>query len=208
MELSERELAWLAGVLTYEQKEALIDSGWADLEAAVSFAVSGSPAVREAWEARLEEPPLDPRVWRQFLAWRFWDLAVPVLVANPVKPDVAAEDGPAQPPGPSPTAPTRPPLPNETLLLTFAYGTVQKAVKSFIQREATAGDVARGAKMPMKDARRVRLMIEPAGLLSLNPSGKLVVDERVARKGMRYALRFLNDAGDRWLDPLVALRGR
>ena len=47
-----------------------------------------------------------------------------------------------------------------------------------------------------------------ARLLRLNASGKLVVDGRVARKGSRYVLRYLDEPGTRWLDPNVELRGR
>lgn len=102
--------------------------------------------------------------------------------------------------------PARPPLPNETQLNSFTYGSLQKAVKSFA-RGATGGDVQRGARLPPQDARRVRLMIE-ADLLRLTAAGKLVVDPRVAQKGPRYVLRYVDETGSRWLDPDKTLRNR
>jgi hypothetical protein len=51
-------------------------------------------------------------------------------------------------------------------------------------------------------------MFRVLGLLRLNEQGKLVVDERVARKGSRYVLRYVDETGTRWLDPNVELKGR
>jgi hypothetical protein len=101
---------------------------------------------------------------------------------------------------------TRPSLP--TGIADYAPGTLERAVKGFA-RDQTRGDVSRGGrKLPPPDARRVRLMFRVLGLLRLNEQGKLVVDERVARKGSRYVLRYVDETGTRWLDPNVELKGR
>lgn len=102
--------------------------------------------------------------------------------------------------------PQRPPLPNESQLNSYSHGTLEKAVRDW-GRGRTRGDVERRAKLPPQDARRVRLMIG-VDLLRLNADRKLVVGERVARKGSRYVLRYLDETGSRWLDPNVELRGR
>jgi hypothetical protein len=101
--------------------------------------------------------------------------------------------------------PVRPPLPNETQLNSYNHASLEKAVKSF-HHDHTRGDVERGAKLPPQDARRVRLMFG-INLFRLNADEKLVVDPRVARKGSKYVLRYLDESGTRWLDPNVELRG-
>jgi hypothetical protein len=100
----------------------------------------------------------------------------------------------------------RPPLRNENQLRTYSHASLEKAVKSF-KRDHTRGDVERGAKLPPHDARRVRLMLGE-DLFRLNANGKLIVGDRVARKGPKYVLRYLDESGTRWLDPNVELRGR
>jgi hypothetical protein len=105
-----------------------------------------------------------------------------------------------------PVSEARPSLPGEKQLNTYSYASLEKAVKDF-GRDRTRGDVVRGAKLPPQDARRVRLMFD-VGLFRLNALGRLVVGERVARKGSRYVLRYLDESGTRWLDPNVELRGR
>lgn len=87
----------------------------------------------------------------------------------------------------------------------YTHGTLQKAVRAF-DDDQTPGDVARGAKLPLPDARRVRLLREHR-LFRLNDVGKLVASPRIARKGKKYVLRYLSDDGSRWLDPLRELRG-
>jgi hypothetical protein len=99
-----------------------------------------------------------------------------------------------------------PPLPNPKQIASYTYATLQKAVKA-VAGDETGGDVASGARLPPPDARRVRLMFG-ADLLRLNTAGKLAVDDRVARKGSRYVLRYLDESGTRWLDPDVELRRR
>lgn len=110
--------------------------------------------------------------------------------------------------GGSDEAPARslPPLPNKSQLKSFTHASLEKAVKSF-DADGTRGDVVRDAKLSPHDARRVRLM-RGVHLLRLNADRKLVVSERVARKGSRYVLRYLDESGTRWLDPNVELRGR
>jgi hypothetical protein len=83
---------------------------------------------------------------------------------------------------------------------TYTFGTIEKAVRLFGDR-ATRNEVASAAKFDPHDATRVRLMRE-AGLLRLNDRGKLVLDARVARVGRRLALRYLDERGERWLDPI------
>jgi hypothetical protein len=100
-----------------------------------------------------------------------------------------------------------PPLPNVKQINSFAHATLEKAVKAF-EDDKTRGDVGRDAKLPPTDVRRVRLMRYQLGLLHLNSTGKLVVDDRVARKGSTYVLRYLDESGTRWLDPIAELRGR
>ena len=100
----------------------------------------------------------------------------------------------------------RPRLPNESQLNSYTHASLEKAVKSF-DRDRTRGDVERGARLPPQDARRIRLM-HAERLLRLNAGGKLVVDQRVARRGAKYVLRYLQAGGSRWLDPNVELRGR
>lgn len=106
----------------------------------------------------------------------------------------------------TPLPQARPSLPNETQLNSYSHASLQKAVKSF-KGDGTRGDVERGAKLPTQDARRVRLMLG-VDLFRLNRDKKLLVDERVARKGSRFVLRYLDEGGTRWLDPNVELRGR
>jgi hypothetical protein len=100
-----------------------------------------------------------------------------------------------------------PPLPNDKQLGSFTHGTLQKAVKLFGEDETTRGDVVRATSLPPPDARRVRLM-RRSNLFRLNAAGKLVVDERVARRGSSYVLRYLDESGTRWLDPNRELKGR
>jgi hypothetical protein len=91
-----------------------------------------------------------------------------------------------------------PRLPGGKALALYTHGTLQSAVKAF-DRGGTVGAVAKGKRLPPDDARRVRLMFHH-DLLPLK-NGKLVPDKRVARKGARFALRYLSDDGRRWLDP-------
>jgi hypothetical protein len=100
-----------------------------------------------------------------------------------------------------------PPLPNDKQLGSFTHATLQKAVKLFSEDGTTRGDVVRATKLPPRDARRVRLM-RRSNLLRLNAAGKLVVDERVARKSSEYVLRYLDESGTRWLDPNSEFKGR
>lgn len=101
----------------------------------------------------------------------------------------------------------RPPLPNETQINSFTYGSLQQAVKAFARGD-TAGDVHRRAKLPRQDAARVRVLFKTLGLLRLNATGKLDVDDRVARKGTRYVLRYLDESDSSWLDPYDLVRTR
>jgi hypothetical protein len=103
-------------------------------------------------------------------------------------------------------APPRPPIPNESQIGKYAHASLQKAVKGFDAGD-TKADVARAARLPPEDARRVRLMLG-ARLLSLNDKRKLFVDGRVAQLGSRYALRYIDESGTRWLDPLKELKDR
>jgi hypothetical protein len=113
----------------------------------------------------------------------------------------AASDAPAPV-----SLPSKPPLSNEKQLKTYTYGSLQKAVNGFVRDDVNA-DVARAARLSAPDVRRARLMWK-VSLLRLNAAGKLVVDERVARKGSQYALRYLSDDGARWLDPNEEFKGR
>jgi hypothetical protein len=117
------------------------------------------------------------------------------------------ERGLAEPPVASAPTPPRPPLPNPSQLNSFTHATLQNAVKGF-NRDQTDGDVQAesGGKLSPQDARRVRLMFR-ARLLRLNDARKLVVDERVGRRGSKYALRYLDESGSRWLDPIDELSG-
>jgi hypothetical protein len=116
----------------------------------------------------------------------------------------AEQEAAAPAPSEGPAARARPPLPSG--INAFAHGRIEKAVRAIGRRE-TGGDVARKAKLPPADQRRVRLM-HGLGMLPLNAAGKLVVDSRVARKGSRYVLRYLDEGGTRWLDPIRELQGR
>lgn len=217
VELGSHELDWLVGALTVEQRYALIDSGWNDdLGAAVDFVCRRSADARLALEARLERTPAGwEDGWWRFCAVRFWDAALPLLEANRPEPPLeaatesatpAAGDDPAEESGETgqPGSRPRPRLPNS--VKSFPHGTLEKAVKAFAG-DATRGATARAAKMPQADARRVRLMFREE-LLRLNPAGKLIVDDRVALQGSRYVLRYLDDTGTRWLDPIRELQGR
>ena len=62
------------------------------------------------------------------------------------------------------------------------------------------GEVARATGIQRKDATRLR-NLRDGGLLSLNDRGKILVDPRVGRVGGRIALRYLDDRGEKWLDP-------
>jgi hypothetical protein len=94
--------------------------------------------------------------------------------------------------------PELPRLPGGSTLARYPHAKLQSAVKQF-KRGTTAGDVSRTSGLPRDDARRVRLMFDN-GLFQLS-GGKLLVNKRVAHPGSRYALRYLNEDGTRWLDP-------
>jgi hypothetical protein len=81
----------------------------------------------------------------------------------------------------------------------FAHGKIQQAVKLFAAG-STRNDVATSAKLQPKDATRVR-NLAAGGLLPLNEQRKLVPDPRVARAKGQIALRYLDESGQRWLDP-------
>jgi hypothetical protein len=91
-----------------------------------------------------------------------------------------------------------PRLPGGKTLGLYTHAKLQSAVKA-LDRGGTVGTVAKGKDLPADDARRIRLMLHH-GLLPLE-NGKLVPDKRVARKGAKYALRYLSADGLRWLDP-------
>jgi hypothetical protein len=89
----------------------------------------------------------------------------------------------------------RPALPRG--LKWFAHGKLQEAVRQFDSGK-TRNDVAK--KVGSKDATRVRNLID-GGLLPLSKERKLIVSPRVARQGGRFALRYLDESGEHWLDP-------
>jgi hypothetical protein len=155
---------------------------------------------RETWFA---PPELVSAELAQLLARRR-DLIVAALAQDAEPLEHRGERAPAST---AVSPPPRPPLPNESQINSFTYAKLQKAARAYRLDEATRGTVARNAKLPPTDARRVRLMYG-ADLLRLNSDEKLVVDDRVARKGSRYVLRYLDGSGTRWLDPIRELHGR
>jgi hypothetical protein len=158
--------------------------------------------------AALADPAYGPRL-RALGARSLTTLAGPIFYAPPsteaecwgivaaFADDLAAD-------APEARLPAWPPLPSG--VNSFPHGKIEKAVRA-IARGETGGDVAREAGLPPADQRRVRVM-HRTGLLPLNAAGKLVVDDRVARKGSKYVLRYLDEGGTRWLDPLRDLQGR
>jgi hypothetical protein len=100
----------------------------------------------------------------------------------------------------------RPSIPNLSQINSYTYATLQKAVK-ILDGDGTLGDVQRDARLVAADSRRVRLMMGE-GLLRLNESRKLIVDERVARLRSRYVLRYLSADDSRWLDPDAERQGQ
>jgi hypothetical protein len=83
---------------------------------------------------------------------------------------------------------------------TYAPSTIAKAVRLF-EVGTTRNEVAElTARLKRPDATRVRNLWS-GGLLPLNQKGKLVPSPRVARVRGRIALRYLDGAGGRWLDP-------
>jgi len=100
---------------------------------------------------------------------------------------------------------TSEPMPELPLLpqraASFTFGTVEKAVRGF-EGGRTRNEVATDARLRSPhNATRIRRLCD-GGLLRLNDEGKLVVSPRVARTGQRIVLRYLDERGERWLDPL------
>jgi hypothetical protein len=93
----------------------------------------------------------------------------------------------------------KPQLPLPHGLKWFTHGQIQQAVKLFAVG-MTRNDVAKATGAGSKNATRVRNLID-GGLLPLNEERKLIVSPRVARQGGRLALRYLDERGERWLDP-------
>jgi hypothetical protein len=154
----------------------------------------GSP---EAWADAAEESPYMDTAYVWWEGMSYW--AVRAEIMRKIEHEVEETPG-------LPSLGMRPRLPNEKQLKSYSHASLEKAVKIF-SSDGTRGDVERAAKLPPHDARRVRLMLG-VDLFRLNADVRLVVDERVARKGSRYALRYLDENGSRWLDPKVELRGR
>lgn len=89
-------------------------------------------------------------------------------------------------------------LPGGATLATYTYAKLRSAVRS-LGDDALVADLV-GPGLPEEDARRIRLLFNHR-LLRLKEDGRLVVDERIGRKGPRYALRYWDDTRADWLDP-------
>ena len=90
-----------------------------------------------------------------------------------------------------------PELPKGTNL--YKRGAIKKAVKLFA-KQATRKEVAAKTKLSAGDATRVSKLWD-ALLLDLDDQGKLVVSARVAQVSGRIGLLYLDERGERWLNP-------
>jgi hypothetical protein len=93
--------------------------------------------------------------------------------------------------------PPLPELPEGTNL--YKRGRIKKAVKS-LAKEATRKEVAAKTKLSPDDATRVSKLWDGL-LLDLDDQGKLVVSARVAQVSGRIGLLYLDERGERWLNP-------
>jgi hypothetical protein len=93
--------------------------------------------------------------------------------------------------------PPLPELPRGTNL--YKRGRIKKAVKS-LAKQATRKEVAAKTKLSPGDATRVSKLWD-ALLLDLDDQGKLVVSARVAQVSGRIGLLYLDERGERWLNP-------
>ena len=94
---------------------------------------------------------------------------------------------------------TRPPpsLPPDVNL--FAFSSIQKGARKFADG-ASINRVARETVFDLHDAPRLNSMLG-RGFFRLHEGKLLPPDWRVGRAGKKYALRFLDEAAWKWVDP-------
>jgi hypothetical protein len=90
-----------------------------------------------------------------------------------------------------------PPLPPDVNL--FAFSSIQKGARLF-DRGASINRVADATVFTPHDASRLHWMLERR-LFRYEEGRLLPPDWRVGRRGKRYALRFLDEAAWKWVDP-------
>jgi hypothetical protein len=185
--------------LTAEQLRDLIDRFGTPEEAAL-FAMtrSGYAEALENVGARVFEPKDGRARYLSFPGDRAacWKLIWAATRGIDTAHDVDASGEPRVRPR------TPPPLKGSSQMGLYAHGKIQRAVNRFA-KDASTNSVAKNLHIPEADARRIKLMFRH-NLFRLE-DGKLVVDDRVAHPESKYALRYLDDAGSRWLDPLKTL---
>jgi hypothetical protein len=91
----------------------------------------------------------------------------------------------------------RPSLPSDVNL--FLFSSIQKAAR-LLDEGASFYRVADESLFNRHDASRLHWMLG-RGLFQLNAGELLPPDWRVAQVGKRYALRFLDEAAWKWVDP-------
>jgi hypothetical protein len=91
-----------------------------------------------------------------------------------------------------------PPLRGESQLGWYTHGHLQGAARR-LDRDAPVNEVAARTRLTPDDARRLRLLLERE--LASVSGGQLVFHVTLARKRDLYALRYLDERGERWLDP-------
>jgi hypothetical protein len=89
-------------------------------------------------------------------------------------------------------------LRGESQLGWYTHGHLQGAARR-LDRHEPVNEVAARTRLTPDDARRVRLLLERE--LASVSGGQLAFHVTLARKGDRYALRYLDERGERWLDP-------
>ncbi len=83
---------------------------------------------------------------------------------------------------------------------TFAFLSIQRAARMFVERERSIHTVANETVFDLHDASRLYVTIE-RGFLRVKDGYLLTPDWRVGRVGKRYALRFLDESAGKWVDP-------
>lgn len=84
----------------------------------------------------------------------------------------------------------------------FLFSSIQKATRLF-DDNASINRVAEETVFNLHDASRLNWMLE-RGLFRLHERRLLRPDWHVGRVGKKYALRFYDEAGGRWVDPASA----